>query len=56
MASYAALLESKQAFVDTFWATLREAEAASGSENHAALSIQRVYRGTVSRERIAKKR
>jgi hypothetical protein len=34
----------------------REAEENTVIDNNACLSIQRVYRGTVSRERIAKKR
>lgn len=34
----------------------RTAEENSSTDNNAALSIQRVYRGTTSRERIAKKR
>lgn len=56
MASSEILQLSKESFLSLFWSTLREAEAAAPKENNAALSIQRVYRGTIGRERIAKRR
>uniref|UniRef100_A0A7S3M3D7 Uncharacterized protein n=1 Tax=Spumella elongata TaxID=89044 RepID=A0A7S3M3D7_9STRA len=55
MVDYYKLLESKNDFMQKFWTTLKIAEENSGIDNSAALSIQRVYRGTTSRERIAKK-
>lgn len=80
MVDYFKLLESKNAFMEQFWTTLkwaaamlifipltlvylihlrsylRIAEENVLVDNNAALSVQRVYRGTISRERIAKKR
>lgn len=55
MVDYFRLLERKQEFLDLYRDCLREAEEKSEYINACALNIQRLYRGVVSREKIAKK-
>ncbi|KAJ1407590.1 hypothetical protein B484DRAFT_403764 [Ochromonadaceae sp. CCMP2298] len=55
MTAFAKLTAQKDSFLEVFRETLREAEEKAPVENYATLSIQRVYRGVVSRENMARK-